>query len=72
MVIMLKTEQEIKALLSKLSKWKEEQEMKDYSKREMFYEDEGSGLRILEDVEHSGVTEWIEALGWVLSKSKSR
>lgn len=65
----LKTEQEIGGLLSRLSKWKEEQEMKDYSKREIFFEDKNLDLHILEDSEHSGVTEWIEALCWVLNKA---
>jgi hypothetical protein len=72
LVMMLKSEQELKALLTKLSEWKEQQEMKEHLEKETFFEDKDLGLQILEDYDHSGVTEWIDALHWILNKTEVR
>jgi len=69
-VRILKGEQELKALLDRLSEWKKKQDRKGLPKRELWFEDEKLGIRILEDYSHSGVSEWIDALRWVLDKKE--
>ena len=72
---MLKNEQELEALLNKLSEWKKKRDRKNVWKRKYrdnWFEDKKLGLKILEDFSHSGVTEWTEALRWVLDKKRRK
>ena len=68
----MKSKQELEALLNRLSEWKKKQDRKKFPKRELWFEDEKLGLKILEDFEHTGVSEWIEALRLVLDKKRKR
>jgi hypothetical protein len=71
----VQSKQELEILLKRLKQWKKGRDKKNTWNRthnDYNFEDEALGLDIHECFEHSGVSEWIEAIEFVLDKDKEK